>query len=109
MLESKLIYSPYCIITIEKNGQLSDLGVWEMTFVIAGPIFVICVCVLMVFFYLWQRKYSGKKLVYHPDQANPLIEKYPTYEGGVETDPSGRVHAIIGEMTGSGSGGGMCQ
>ena len=77
-----------------------------MTLVIAGPVFVLCVCVLTVFFYLWHKKHSPKQ-GYHPEQANPLIDKFHNFDSGISTDPSGRVHEIIGEMTGSGSGGGM--
>jgi len=90
---------------IEKHGDSGELGVLEMTFLIAGPIFVFCVCILMVLFYVWRKKRNPKQLAYHPDQANPLLDKYPF--DGVETDPSGRIHHLIGEMTGSGSGGGM--
>lgn len=85
----------------DKHGPPWELGLWEITFIIAGPIFVLCVCVVMVFFYLWQKKNINK---HYQNQRDPLMEKYLI--SCPENDPSGPSLKDLFEMTTSGSGSG---
>src|SRR5271156_5209852 len=82
---------------------MGEFGVWEMTFLIAGPIFVMCVCVVLVFFFLWQRKQAttGKHFQH---QSDPLL-KHTLINFG-ESDPSGPSLRDLIDMTTSGSGSG---
>ncbi|CAG7729158.1 unnamed protein product [Allacma fusca] len=83
-----------------KSGE-TELGVWEMTFLIAGPIFIICLFVVMCFFYMWQKK-SHKQFQH---QRAPLMEKY--LANCTDVEASGPCLKDMIEMTTSGSGSGL--
>jgi len=73
-----------------------------MAMLIAGPIFVICVIVLMVVYYMWQKKNREK---HFQTLKTPLMEKYMLSHPEMES--TGPCIKDLIEMTTSGSGSGM--
>ncbi|XP_021943731.2 TGF-beta receptor type-1 isoform X3 [Folsomia candida] len=79
----------------------AELGVLEIAMLIAGPIFLICLIVLIIVFYSWQKNNSIKQFSH---QRKPLIEKYLLSN---PVDSSGPCLKDMIDMTTSGSGSGL--
>ena len=77
------------------------MGVLEITIIIAGPVFVICLIVVMCFFYIWQKKNGNKQLL---PQNEALLKKY--LADCTQIEGSGPCLKDMIEMTTSGSGSG---